>query len=238
MKTNKKLVLAIGLTLMALTTTFAQRYRTADVAVAFGSGFAPALSYNQYYGKKFKYGFGVRFTSFNAGQTDLITAPAKLTAGKESLAAFFEPKKITSQLDTLRLSNSQSNSLNLSINLQYSITPKIEVGFNIDAVGLSFGGKQSGTFIAKQTDAQGKTNNNKVQMGSPTSFNLLLISDSDIGNLNSELYGRYWLNDKFGIRAGLGFQFVEYTATQKLAFDNDRFRGKFLQPMVAISYKF
>ncbi len=235
---KKQFLLAIGILFLAFTTSFGQRYRTADVAVAFGSGFAPALSYNQYYGKKFKYGFGLRFTSFTAGQTNVITAPAKLTAGKESLAAFFEPKKITSQLDTLSLTKVQSNSLNLSINLQYSITPKIDVGFNIDAIGLSFGGQQSGTFIAKQTDAQGKLNNNKIQTGSPTSFNLLLISDSDIGNLNSELYGRYWLNDKFGIRAGLGFQFVEYTTTQKLAFDNDRFRGKFLQPMIAVSYKF
>jgi hypothetical protein len=235
---KKQLIIATVLLLLAFTTTFAQRYRTADVAVSFGSGFAPALSYSQLYGKKFKYGLGLRFTSFTAGQTDFITAPAKLTAGKESFAAFFEPKKITTQLDTLRLTNTQSNSLNLAIHLQYSIKPNIEVGFNIDAVGLSFGGKQSGTFIAKQTDAQGKTNNNKAQTGSPTAFNLLLVSDSDMGSLNSEIYGRYWLNDKIGIRAGLSFQFVEYTSTQKLAFDNDRFRGKFLQPMIAVSYKF
>jgi hypothetical protein len=238
MKTLQQLTLAVGLLLMALTTTFAQRYRAADVAVSFGTGFAPAVSYSQLYGKKFKYGLGLRFTSYIAGQTDLITAPAKLTAGKESFAAFLEPKKITTQLDTLRLTNAQSNSLNLVIHLQYSIRPNIEVGFNIDAVGLSFGGKQSGTFIAKQTDAQGKINNNKIQTGSPTALNLLLVSDSDIGSLNSELYGRYWLNDKIGIRAGLGFQFVEYTTTQKLAFDNDRFRSKILQPMIAISYKF
>lgn len=235
---KKQLIIAIILSFNAFEGAFAQRYRTADVAVSFGSGFAPALSYGQLYGKKFKYGFGLRFTSFSGGQADLTTAPAKLTAGKESFAALFESKKINSQLDTLRLSNVQSNSLNLFINLQYSITPKIEVGFNIDAIGLSFGGKQSGTFIAKQTDAQGKTNNNKTQTGSPTTLNLLLVSDSDIGSLNSEIYGRYWLNDKLGIRAGLGFQFVEYTTTTKLAFDNDRFRGKFLQPMIAVSYKF
>jgi hypothetical protein len=235
---KKQAIITISLLLLTFLTTFAQRYHTADVAVSFGSGFAPTLSYSQLYGKKFKYGLGLRFTSFIAGQTDLITAPAKLTAGKESFAAFFEPKKITTQLDTLGLSNVQSNALNLNIQLQYSITSKIEVGFNIDAVGLSFGGKQTGTFIAKQTDAQGKANNNKVQTASPTTLNLLLVSDSDIGSLNSELYGRYWLNDKFGIRAGLSFQFVEYTATQKLAFDNDRFRGKFLQPMIAVSYKF
>jgi hypothetical protein len=224
--------------MLIATVTFAQ-YRTADVAVAVGTGFSPAVSYTQLYSKKkFKYGFGVRLTSYMGGQTDLITAPAKLTAGKESLAAFFSSQKITSQLDTLRLTNAQTNALNLSVNLQYSFTPKLEVGFNIDAIGFSFGGQQSGTFIAKQTDTQGRSNHNKAAQGSPTSFNLLLISDSDRGSLNSELYGRYWLNDKWGVRAGLSFQFVEYTATKKLAFDNDRFRSKVLQPMIAVSYKF
>ncbi len=238
MKVNKKFALAIGLFFVLVTTTFAQRYRTADVAVAFGSGFAPAFSLNQYYGKKFKYGYGIRLTSFTAGNTDVITAPAKLTAGKESFAAFLEPQKIISQLDTLNLSKIQSNSLNLSINLQYSFSSKFDVGFNIDAIGFSFGSKQSGLFTAKQSDAQGKTNDNKIYAGSPTSFNLLLISDSDIGNLNSELYGRYWINDKLSIRGGLGFQFIEYTTTQKLAFNNSRFRSKVLQPMLAVSYKF
>ncbi len=238
MNSIKKIMLTVSLLLVTLTATFAQRYRTADVAVAFGKGFAPALSFNQYYGKKFKYGFGVRLTVFNAGKTEFVTAPAKLTVGKESLAAFFESQKINSQIDTFSLSKIQSNALNLSLNLQYSISRKFDVGFSIDAVGFSFGTKQSGILTSKQSDTQGKSNNNKTFSSSPTSLNLLLIGDSDLGNLNSELYARYWLNDKFAIRGGLGFQFIEYTTTQKVAFDNGRFRSKFLQPMLAVSYKF
>jgi hypothetical protein len=63
------------------------------------------------------------------------------------------------------------------------------------------------------------------------------VSDNDLGSLNSELYARYWVNDKIGFRAGLSFQFVEYTTDKVLTFENDRFRTKNLLPMLAISYK-
>lgn len=221
---------------------FAQKsYRAADVALAGGSGFSPALSYTHFYGVgqkgKFKIGWGVRFTSLFASDVQARTAPASLTSGKQSLAALFS-EDIVTQIDTFRLDKIGTNALNLSINLQYSVTPKLELGFNIDAIGFTFGGKQTGTFIAKQSDATGKSNNGKTFSAKPTTFNLLLISDSDYGSLNSELYGRYWVSDKIGIRAGLSFQFVEYTTDKKLAFDNDRFRRKNLLPLVAVSYKF
>jgi hypothetical protein len=221
---------------------FAQKsYRAADVALAVGDGFSPALSYTHLYGVgskgKFKIGWGGRLTSLFASDVRARTAPASLTSGKQSLAALFS-EDIATQIDTFRLDRVSTNALNLSINLQYSVTPKLELGFNIDAIGVTFGGKQTGTFIAKQSDATGKSNNGKTFSAKPTVFNLLLVSDSDYGSLNSELYGRYWVSDKIGIRAGLSFQFAEYTTDKKLAFDNDRFRSKTLLPMVAVSYKF
>lgn len=209
-----------------------------DLALAGGKGFSPAISYSKLYGKKFKIGYGLRLTSYNGGSLDFITAPAKLTAGKQSIAAFFESEKIVSQLDTFKLTKVQTNALNLAIYLQYSITKKIDVGFNIDAVGFTFGGKQNGVLTANQSDAQGVKNKNRTFSAKPTVGNLLLISDSDIGSLNSELYAKYHLNDKWSVRAGLSFQFVEYKTSEKLAFDNDRFRSKLLLPFAAVSYKF
>jgi hypothetical protein len=216
---------------------WAQAVQTADVALAGGQGFSSAFSYSRLYGKKFKFGFGLRLTSYFGGATDALTAPAKLTSGKESLAALFS-ESIASQIDTLRLGNLQTNALNVNLHLQYSVTPKFELGFSIDAIGLTFGGEQSGRFTARQSDATGLANNGVMFSAKPTSFNLLLISDSDLGSLNSELYARYWLNDHWGLRAGISFQFIEYKASRKLAFDNDRFRSKVLLPMLAVSYKF
>jgi hypothetical protein len=215
----------------------AQSYQVADLALAAGNGFSPAISYSRLYGKKFKIGAGIRLTSYFGGATDATTAPAKLTSGKASLAALFS-ESIPAQIDTFRLGSTQTNALNLNLHLQYSITDKLELGFNIDAIGVTFGGEQSGRFTARQSDATGLANNGATVTAKPTSFNLLLISDSDLGSLNSEIYARYWFNDHWGLRAGLSFQFVEYKTSRKLAFDNDRFRSKILLPMLAVSYKF
>lgn len=208
----------------------------ADVAVSFGGGFSGALSYNKLIGigksKKFKIGLGLRLTSFVGKNLDYITAPAKLTSGETGPQILFKDN-VNANLDTLKLNNSQTNALNLSIHLQYSIK-KIDIGFNIDAIGATFGGSQSGTFIAKSPKT---TLNGSIQTAKPTAFNALLVSDNDLGSLNSELYGRYWLNDKLGIRAGFSFQFSEYTTDKKLTFDNDRFRAKTLMPFVALSIK-
>jgi hypothetical protein len=237
----KKMFLLLSVALLPLATIAQKSYRSADVALAFGQGFSPALSYSHLYGigskGAFKVGWGVRLTSFFSGSLQARTAPASLTSGKQSIAALFS-EDIVSQIDTFNLAKAQTNALNAVIYLQYSLTPKLEVGFNIDAIGLTFGGRQSGTFRAKQSDATGRANNDKVFTAKPTVFNLLLVSDSDLGSLNSELYARYWVNDRIGVRAGLSFQFVEYTTAQKLAFDNDRFRNKSLLPMVALSYRF
>lgn len=230
------------LLLLVMSGAFAQKnYQTADVSLAGGGGFSAAVAYNKFIGLgakgKFKVGYGLRLTSLFASEVDARTAPASLTSGKASLAALFS-EDINAQIDTLYLGTIQTNALNLVINLQYTITPKLDIGFNIDALGFSFGANQTGKFVAQQSDAQGRSNNGRAFSTKPTAFNLLLISDSDLGSLNSELYARYWLNPKVGIRAGLSFQFSEYTASQKLAFDNDRFRTKILLPMLALSYKF
>ncbi len=211
-----------------------QRY--ADLSIAAVGGFSPALSYNYNWGLgkrgKFKIGTGIRFTYFAKGKTDLITAPASLTSGEKGPQVLFT-ENILSNFDTLKVSKVGAGYINIPIHLQYSFSQKFEVGFNIDALGLSFGSKQSGTFYASDSRSLNKT----TQTAKPTTFNLLLVSDNDLGSLNSELYARYWVNDKIGFRAGLSFQFVEYRTDKVLTFENDRFRTKNLLPMLAISYK-
>ena len=239
-----KIIVFLAATLLVAGTVFAQipkNYAVADLGLSAGKGFTGALSYNKYYGigqqGRFKIGWGLRLNTYFGGQTDHRTAPASLTSGKSSFAALVS-EDIVSQIDTLRLSSVQVNSLNLNIHLQYAILKKLEVGFNIDALGFSFGGQQKGTFVSRQSDATGRGNNGKTDItAKPTGLNLLLVSDSDIGSLNSEIYARYWITDKLALRGGLSFEFWEYTANRKLAFDNDRFRSKVLLPLIAISYR-
>jgi hypothetical protein len=244
---HKKPVLNIIVLLLFSVGVMAQKsansYQYLDVAVASGGGgFSPALGYEKIFalGKngKFKLGYGLRYTGFFSQNKNLHfrTAPAMLTSGKKSIVALFS-EDIVGQIDTLHISNVQTNAINLNIKLGYALFKKIEIGFNIDAIGFTFGKKQEGVFKAVLSDDQGISNNSKKVLASPTKLNLLLISDSDMGSLNSELFAKLTLTEKIGVRAGASFQFLEYTADKKLAFDNNRFRTKQLLPFVALSFK-
>jgi hypothetical protein len=208
-----------------------------DFSVAVGEAVSPALSINKVWGLgkkgKFKIGSGLRVTYLYTGnQMPYITAPAKIINGQVGPQVFFK-EYIPEKLDTLLVSKTSIGYLNIPIHLQYSFSKKFDIGFNIDAIGLTFGGKQAGKFKASGSAVL----NNTTQNAKPTLFNALLVSNNDLGSLNSELYARYWVNNKLGVRAGLSFQFAEFTTTNKLTDNNDRFRYKYWLPMVGLSYK-
>jgi hypothetical protein len=198
---------------------------TVDVSTAFGSGFSPSLGISKKWGigskGRFKIGTGLRLTNFSSSSLDFITAPAELTVDDANI-------------DPLRLGSAAITYVAVPIHLQYSFGDKFDIGFNIDLVGLTFGSEQSGTF----TTPQSAELNNSTEAASPTSPNILLVGDNDRGSLNSELYARYWATEKLGIRAGLSFQFVEYTTDRELTFNNNHFRAKLTQPMIGVTYKF
>jgi hypothetical protein len=180
--------------------------------------------------KRFKIGYGVRFTSQVGFNLTYVTAPAKLTSKQTGPQVLFS-KTYEENVDTFFVSSTQHNSLNLSINLQYTIKDKLDIGFNIDAVGFSFGKNVAGKYSSYQDKI-----NVQEQKANPTTLNLLLVSDNDIGSLNSELYARYWFNSKWGIKAGATFLFTEYTTINKLRLENNRWRNKSLMAMVGITF--
>lgn len=208
-----------------------------DLGLAFGksqSSFAGAFTHNWFLGKKNKFviGLGGRFTSYIGQNQYYATAPAEITSGSTGLGVIFK-ENITDNIDSLLISKPTVFSLNGLINLGYRFNEKFSVGFNIDAIGFSFGSKRDGHYI------NGSHGQNGVS-SKPTSFNLLLTSDNDLGSLNSELYGRYMINDKWAIRSGLQFLFTEYTTStnvQQAPQANDRFRNKALMFMIGTTFK-
>jgi hypothetical protein len=79
-----------------------------------------------------------------------------------------------------------------------------------------------------------------MESAKPTSLNLLLVSDNDKGSLNSELFARYLIGEKWGIKGGVQFLFSEYTTDtelQQFPEPNDRFRNKSLMFSAGVSYK-
>lgn len=202
-----------------------RKQRFADLSFGFGSSqgsVAAGYFYNLNLGlkKKFFIGTGVRFNAYYGSSINYLSAPAKL-AGEES------------KTDTLKASNPGVYAINALINLGYNFSPKIQAGFNIDAIGFSFGPKGKPVFVANgvATATEAK----------PTGFNALLIGNNDRGTLNSEFYLRYKINNKFGVKVAYQYFFTELTTTteiQTIPEKNDRFRNKASMFGIGVSYHF
>jgi hypothetical protein len=196
-----------------------------DLALGMGenSSFSYALSWNTSYGlfssNKFRLGYGVRFSGYTGSDLNYTTAPADLTGNDATI-------------DTLLLNSAHTMGLSALINLQYQFSPKFKLGFNIDALGVGFGGTQSGRFISSENTGQFP----ETVDASPTSFNLLLGGDNDLGQLKSEFYIAYSLSEKTWLRGGMDMTFSEYTTSRELTNSNDRFRSKPVLIFLAVSY--
>ncbi|MDZ7646566.1 MAG: hypothetical protein U5K54_04970 [Cytophagales bacterium] len=68
----------------------------------------------------------------------------------------------------------------MAVHLGYCFSPKFGAGFNIDAIGFSFGGKQSAIYL---TEGESQSASAK-----PTTWNTLLVGNNDHGTINSEFF--------------------------------------------------
>jgi hypothetical protein len=216
------------------------KFRYADFGFAVGQyqGSVTLSGINDWhFGKKKKFyiGLGGRFTSYLGADKNYITAPAKLTSGKTGPGVLFV-ENIEGNIDTLIIKYPEVNALNLLVDLGYQFNSKLSIGFNIDFVGFSFGGSKKGNYFSTSNGIK----SGRMISTSPTPLNLLLISDNDLGSLNSELYARYQVKQKWGLKAGLQFLFTEYKTSAKVQQypeSNDRFRLKSLMISIGLSHR-
>lgn len=185
--------------------------------------FVSSLSYEQTHGllksKKLRLGYGLRFGAFlRSNDLTYITAPYRLT--KENM------------IDTLVISNPQNFSLNAALHIEYIFVPKFKAGFNIDVVGLSFGGEKDATYLYSENDGNYPTSTT----ARPTTLSALLVGDNDWGQLFSEFYVGYAPTEKLWIKLGANMTFSEYTTALSLNNDNKRFRHKGQFLFIGVSY--
>lgn len=236
-----KAIFSIFIMLVLVTASTAQtksnhNVQLLDLSGSIGSGqgsIAASYIHNWHLGKKQKLsiGAGARFTSYFGSNQYFVTAPAKITSGSTGPGVLFQ-ENIPANLDSLLVASPSMNALNLSINIGYRITPKLSAGFNIDAIGFSFGGEKEVKYV------NGTTVVNTT--AKPTVFNALLISDNDLGTLNSELFATYLLNKKWSAKLGYQFLFTEYTTAtnvQQFPEPNDRFRNKVSALVIGVRYQ-
>jgi hypothetical protein len=198
-----------------------------DVSFAIGSSEgAFSLSYWRNWkvtkNGKLQLGLGARLSNYFGSNQYYRTAPAKLTSGKSSFGALFA-EDIPGNIDSFKVVGGHNmSSVNIAFNARYIITPRFYAGFNIDLTGFTLGGKKEGNYINGSITQTVKAK--------PTGFNILLISDSDRGSLNSELYAAYRLTPRIAIKGAFQFIFTEYTTDTKVqvvnGIENDRFRRK------------
>lgn len=180
--------------------------------------------------KRIGIGLGGRATSFLGKNLYYITAPASLTSESTSPLILFK-ENIVANIDSLLVKTSQVNMVNVMLNIDYRLSERMSLGFNIDLLGFSFGGRQQGNFM---NGASGKNTS-----ATPTQVNILLVSDNDRGSLNSELYFRYRVRERWSAKLGAQFLFTEYTTetkVQQYPDANDRFRNKSLLVSIGVAY--
>ncbi len=182
--------------------------------------------------QRFKIGYGARFTSYFGSDKDFVTAPSKLTRGMNGIASVFSDK-IIENFDTIRIRNSQTNSLNIFFTLQYTFFDRLDVGGTLELVGFSFGGKVTSMYSSAQ-NAPGTYS--LAQSAAPTGYNVLLTGDNNIGNLNYDVYLRFWISNQWAVRASVYFTHSEYTTQNDLRLDNDRFRNRFIGASLGVTF--
>jgi len=168
------------------------------------------------FGRKqnFLVGLGIRHSSHFSKNRDYITAPARFTSDEKNL-------------DTLVLSGS-IHSVNLALDLRYSLNTTFALGFNIDLLGLSFGPEQNGKL------------NEFTALAAPTKFNILLVDDNDIGTINSEFYLACKLSEHLAGKLAFSYFYSEFRTDKKYiaGIDNDRYRNKSMGLALAMQYRF
>ncbi len=155
--------------------------------------------------KDFYIGTGLRFNAFGARDVTFISAPPSLYK--------------TDNADSILAPAPAIYNVNIFLNLGYQITPKLQVGFDIDVAGFSFGPNGSPIFISGGVGQVVKVN--------PTPTNILLISSNNRGSLLSNLYVRYKISDKWGARLSYQTYYAEITTEklwQTVPVNNQRFR--------------
>jgi long-subunit fatty acid transport protein len=221
----KKTLSLLGVLLITVSVYAQQNNNYAELGGSIGSSVGSigvALHKNWTLGKKDKFviGTGIRFTSFFGTDINFTSAPPDFTGDNKNIDTLFAPSPSMSSINAL-------------INLGYRVSNKLELGFNIDVIGISFGAKGTPTFISN-----GKKTVTNVNPSTP---NILLVGDNDRGSLNSQLYAKYEISQNVGIKLAYQYLFNELTTETKiqtLPSANDRFRFKSTMVFAGISYSF
>ena len=175
------------------------------------------LANNHFFGTKrrMSIGYGIRWSSYFGNEQYFLNMSTN--------------QQQTVTTDKLLFPSAQVNSLNLALFLQYYLSPKFAIGFNTDFLGFSLGGRQQ---IRSTNTPQYQLINAK-----PSFLNVLLVAFCRKGSFFREVFLRYWLNKKIGVKLGLSHHYLEYVTLQPNDLGNQRFQNNATLYAVGATWK-
>jgi hypothetical protein len=180
--------------------------------------------------KRWYYGFGIHATLSFLSQKNYTTAPTHVLKKSKNWFAFTF-SDIEERIDTLVINQSFNLFGNIYFALQHRFNFHHEIGLQLDLFGASFGLPAAATIISSELPTKSAT-----QRAIPTLFNYTLISTNNHGSLLYTINYRYWFNDRIGTNASINYVYTEYRSSERLVFDNSRYRNKSFCFMLGISY--
>ncbi len=187
-----------------------------DLSMGFGSGTVIAalseVSAFGLLGGRLRLGAGPRLLGvFGGDGLAFSTADADLIAAGRT--------------QTLAVSGVRTGALNVALSVRVRIVAGLELGANIDVVGVGFGRTRPVSSGGVQTDA------------APPTLNLLTVGRKDQGTLDSEFFVAWWFGERVAIRAGASHVETELVTEEPLQDGNDRFRRTSTLFFVAVTHR-
>lgn len=230
-----------------LTILSAHSFAQSPVAARLSSGFDLGMAYSKnnynpsiaYYQllnvgerKLIAFGWTARLGAFYGDNINYYTAPARLTRGETGFAALSAPLLVRN-VDTVRYDYVTMTSLNLGLRAQINLGI-VELGASADLLGLTFGRSRTGRYISSTGAFQADSVNRKpfkgadaFQQARPSTLNLRLLGDNDMGTLSTEVYARIHISQRFAIKGGYQWLTTETKVNNKdVVADNNRFRNR------------
>jgi hypothetical protein len=190
----------------------------ASLALASERGSA-ALSWNHLYSVwpgRLEVGLGARATTLR------VDGPFAFRTGDASLRG-------DGIVNQLVIEDPWVTSLNLQVLAIARIAGPVEVGFDIDLVGVSFGPRRTGSYAATDPRFSGAQG---ARVATP---DLLLGGVRDRGQLNSELFAGVRLGPTWTVRGGLSHAVTSYRTVAELDHGNRDFQRFTTQAFVGVS---
>ncbi len=194
----------------------------------------------------FSLGWTFRAGGVYGKNVDYITAPARLTRGETGLAALTADVR-PSYIDTLRFDRTSQSMFNVGLTARIKLGP-VELGGSADLLGFALGRLRSAKILSSKggyyVDTASEDDSliyfapkHTAQSAHPRSINVRLLGDNDRGSLATEVYARFLITKRIGVKVAYQWLTTEMKLVQDRTLDgNLRYRNRAAMPYVALSF--